>query len=57
MKRVQFARTLAGLGLTLGAAACSDNDPEITQLTAGVVQITFNGCGVEPTVEFAGSTT
>jgi hypothetical protein len=23
---------------------------------AGVVQITFNGCGVEPTVEFAGST-
>ncbi len=23
---------------------------------AGVVQVTFNGCGVEPTVEFAGST-
>ncbi len=35
MKRVQFARTLAGLGLTLGAAACSDNGPETTQLTAG----------------------
>ena len=34
MNRVHFARTLAGLGLTLGAAACSDNGPETAQLTA-----------------------
>lgn len=34
MKRVQFARTIAGLGLVFGAAACSDNGPGTPQLTA-----------------------
>ena len=34
MKRLQFAKMVAGLGLALGAAACSDSGPETAQLTA-----------------------
>lgn len=34
MRTLQFAKIVAGLGLTFGAAACSDNGPETVELTA-----------------------
>ena len=34
MKTLQFAKMVAGLGLAFGAAACSDNGPDIAPLTA-----------------------
>ena len=64
MKRVRFAKTLAGLVLVFGAAACSDNGPETTQLTAGnsavvaaaAVAHRLGLCDARVSVEMAGGT-